>query len=587
MSDIGTTPLKNFFDGIAFLNKYPLLSKATSDDDVPIPGYLLTEINKITFESEAHRLHLLEFLITRLTRDAPNVRLKTLKILHHIAKNGHREFCQLLRKKDGALKDVADYTPPVDSIRHQDVYANIRKEAQNVLLYIFSSEADTSANNDAGSAGDEVQPGTALQLSGMGSSIKAGKYDGFGNAPIQVPKSVTEKVVGSLSGAVEKLIKSPESEAETIHRTLKTVDSGSYLPVKVTPLTSIPEEPSPSKPNTTSRRKHKRAHKPGRAGGGWEEDGGDQGGNDDDSGCPEHRTDRSSQQSVMSSDSLERLDLSSSTDWSAEISLVEEFLASALEDLPTRAEIQSMNKRCSRLNCDKIVEILSGKLPGSTAASQMRILLCVETLLHSELAPVDVLAAALVDNLTLVRDSSPTSALQIKATKILLILEKCLRYLNHSSVDSPDSAVKSPSVDLEESNNKTTQDITESPGSAFSQPTLVTKLVDDADSTTPDSISPVRPELTVIKLEFSPNLSRCQTNSETNTTTTQAINNSTTTISPEHNNDDDETITVIANGNQEELDDIEITMSEINLETSVVNNEDYCRNITTSSVHCD
>ncbi|KAB7499790.1 AP-4 complex accessory subunit tepsin, partial [Armadillidium nasatum] len=46
---------------------YPLLFKAVTDNETPISGYTYEEIAKISFQSQQHRIHLVDFFLSRLS----------------------------------------------------------------------------------------------------------------------------------------------------------------------------------------------------------------------------------------------------------------------------------------------------------------------------------------------------------------------------------------------------------------------------------------------------------------------------------------------------------------------------------------
>jgi hypothetical protein len=58
-----------------------MLSKATSNDDVPTSGYLLTEVAKLTRESPQTCAYVEDFLVDKLKSSSAAVKLKVCEII--------------------------------------------------------------------------------------------------------------------------------------------------------------------------------------------------------------------------------------------------------------------------------------------------------------------------------------------------------------------------------------------------------------------------------------------------------------------------------------------------------------------------
>jgi len=76
-----------------------MLNKATSPDDVPTPGYMFTEIAKATFADINACQQLADYLLKKLERDNPHVKMKALRIIRHVCEQGKPDFRRAVQKK--------------------------------------------------------------------------------------------------------------------------------------------------------------------------------------------------------------------------------------------------------------------------------------------------------------------------------------------------------------------------------------------------------------------------------------------------------------------------------------------------------
>lgn len=214
-----------FFGAVALLNKFPVLIRATTDDYEPIPGYAYGEIIKISYETETICEQLHAYFIDRLEKDSGFVKLKVLKLLRHLIQNGSSLFRKILRKQYKQIIACTNTSGPADSQYGLTVYKAVRSEAKEVLQILFDSQ---SIEGDVEDDGRLRSPGKFM--SGMGPSMQSGKYDGFGFSSPLPEKTVTEKVVNSLSEFVGKLMNRPDNDAEMFRKSLE-VDRGPYRAV--------------------------------------------------------------------------------------------------------------------------------------------------------------------------------------------------------------------------------------------------------------------------------------------------------------------------------------------------------------------
>lgn len=83
-----------------------MLNRATSDKSEPTPGYLFSDIAKLTFESSEMSHDLMNYLLSRLKKKSVHTKLKTLKILKYCVEKGDEGFVQDLQKRSEDLRLV-------------------------------------------------------------------------------------------------------------------------------------------------------------------------------------------------------------------------------------------------------------------------------------------------------------------------------------------------------------------------------------------------------------------------------------------------------------------------------------------------
>eukprot|EP01068_Selenidium_serpulae_P015974 Selendium_serpulae@DN6256_c0_g1_i10.p1 len=137
-----------------------LLNKATRANDEATPGYLHKEIASMTYASATVGAELEDFLLKRLNRDDPYVKLKVLKIIKYVSENGNPEFRRALQRKTEAIKQCMSYHGPAHPVRGDAPSHDVRVEAETCLKVLFGPE----------------------NYSGYGTSVKhSGRIEGFGN----------------------------------------------------------------------------------------------------------------------------------------------------------------------------------------------------------------------------------------------------------------------------------------------------------------------------------------------------------------------------------------------------------------------
>eukprot|EP01135_Chromosphaera_perkinsii_P010813 Nk52_evm8s2241 gene=Nk52_evmTU8s2241 len=156
---------------LAFAKHLPLLMKATSDSSEPASGYLLKEVCDMTFESlyicgEVHN-----YLVKRLEGNRKYwIKLKVLKLMHHLTKHGHPSFRKELAKNTGGVSECVNFSGAPDPLHGNAPYVKIQKIANDILEMLFQSPPQ-----DQG----EESPLHGKMVSFGG--ISGAKMEGFGN----------------------------------------------------------------------------------------------------------------------------------------------------------------------------------------------------------------------------------------------------------------------------------------------------------------------------------------------------------------------------------------------------------------------
>jgi len=122
-----------------------MLNKATSADDVPTPGYMFADIAKSTFADLNACQQLADYLIKKLERDNPQVKVKVLRIIRHVCDSGKPDFRRAVQKKADVVKACLQYRGAPDPLKGDAPNKAVRDEADAAVKSVFSSDAQTNA----------------------------------------------------------------------------------------------------------------------------------------------------------------------------------------------------------------------------------------------------------------------------------------------------------------------------------------------------------------------------------------------------------------------------------------------------------
>ncbi|KAK7870622.1 hypothetical protein R5R35_009121 [Gryllus longicercus] len=428
--------VSDIMDKVSFVNYLPMLTRATADNQEPVPGYLFQEIEKITLQPEPSCQLLVDYLTQRLDRPSAAVKMKVLKIMKHLVNNAPRHFRYHLRKKDGSIKMATSYHEAPNPLTGTSAAEAVRKHSQDLLQLLFDAQLMAADENPQSK---QVASSNIPKLGGLGSSKAAsGKYEGFGSSPMQKEMSITDKILHT----IESWATTPDETNRIIQEALSN-DPGNYEPIPVNLVLPSPSLKPPTQPQKPPVKK--RVHIPGKAGGGWEELpvpysssflGGDSVVSADSSSDPGAR--EATENTVSEADDINTLP--------PEASLVQDFCSSG--PLPcSLSEIRSTGQRCVQLNVKEVVQsivkVLETHFPqssreesqeeletGNPEVQLTRAMLLLEWLLRTDVVHYPTVSDMCCSSLTQIASLNKSSAsskplpLQAKAEKLLLILEK-------------------------------------------------------------------------------------------------------------------------------------------------------------------
>ncbi|CAL1277952.1 unnamed protein product [Larinioides sclopetarius] len=333
-----------------------------------------------------------------------------------------------------ALKEALGFYGPPDDLHGKTFYENIRKMAKEILEYVFSEDKRSQEN---------ILPPTPSELTGYGSSASSKNLQGFGFS-VKTQKTVSEKMSDGISNFVEKLLPS-NKPVETAHVSLLNEALPQYKPLIIN--RSIPDceevlsqsRPSPVQMPAPILRPKKKVsvYKPGRPGGGWDDS------EDEEEVEPEVvAPEEVSQKSCTSVDSVDfsKIELKEVTvDWVDEHKVVDEFTVNEKLNKLDSAKILSLSKRCSSLNCDKVLDFLVEKLSRNVENVQLRALIFMEYLLFHDIITLESLLRIVLPSLKELneREDEVPVAVKVKSKKITLIIENLNRICQQRQLKQP------------------------------------------------------------------------------------------------------------------------------------------------------
>ncbi|XP_065065663.1 AP-4 complex accessory subunit tepsin-like isoform X2 [Rhopilema esculentum] len=390
---------------VTFVNKVPLLMKATSADASLPAGHIYDEIANITYESLAHNDVLVEFLTERLKKASPHVKLKVLLIMKAVVRKGHKEFQQSLSKQSQGIREAKNFSGPPDPLHGDAPYVKVREAAGELLELLF----DTDGNQNDARSQQINQP--TRKMEGFGSS----NYGGARQMPssfITSSRSQENQDRGALGNAIQHV---KDTFSYAFNENAKAINnyhqrdsdlSGSYQRLEDNERKFI------KRPSQTLNLLGSNADTPKRV-------------NLNSSNVPavELREEAKWMSSMANTESAYN-DGYSSQNWSQESVLIEKVTTpGGVRLAPGKTELQDFIKKCESLNFEKIVELIDEKLQSSDYRVQMKSLFLIESLLNCSISNArETIAELLSSSLEALCQSSQT-VVKNKSRKLVQILK--------------------------------------------------------------------------------------------------------------------------------------------------------------------
>lgn len=170
-----------------------MLNEATSSDDSPTPGYMLSDIAKSTLANYQACVQLQDFLIARMAKKNHNIKFKSLVIVKHVCRNGRLEFKRDMARRVEGIKECLEFKGPPDPLRGDQIYERVRVAAREALEAVFDSQMPVTTS--AVAAANRIQ----------------GMSGGYGTEQTSVPAKRESGIFSSVSSALSWGSSSDES----------------------------------------------------------------------------------------------------------------------------------------------------------------------------------------------------------------------------------------------------------------------------------------------------------------------------------------------------------------------------------------
>ncbi|KAF1776403.1 Armadillo-type fold [Phytophthora cactorum] len=117
-----------------------LLTRATSKDDTPTPGYLYGEIARMTQHSYDTCTKVQDFLISRVKNKHHTIKYKALQVIKHVCREGRVDFKREMQKHIPTIKECLQFRGVPDPLKGDEYYRRVREAAKEVLDAIYDTD---------------------------------------------------------------------------------------------------------------------------------------------------------------------------------------------------------------------------------------------------------------------------------------------------------------------------------------------------------------------------------------------------------------------------------------------------------------
>jgi hypothetical protein len=153
-----------------------LVTRATSSDAGPTPGYMYGEICRMTHNSYEGCSQVAQFLLERIKKNNPTIKYKCLGVMKHVCIKGRPDFKKIVQRNMEHVKACLTFTGPPDPLRGEEPYKKVRQAAKEAIEAVYADGNQYAANAAA---------------------TYGGRIQGFGNEPpVDSPAGVDERTSG-------------------------------------------------------------------------------------------------------------------------------------------------------------------------------------------------------------------------------------------------------------------------------------------------------------------------------------------------------------------------------------------------------
>ncbi|KAE9026138.1 hypothetical protein PR003_g11433 [Phytophthora rubi] len=117
-----------------------LLTRATSKDDTPTPGYLYGEIARMTQHSYETCTKVQDFLISRVKNKHHTIKYKALQVIKHVCREGRVDFKREMQKHIPTVKECLQFRGVPDPLKGDEYFRRVREAAKEVLDAIYDTD---------------------------------------------------------------------------------------------------------------------------------------------------------------------------------------------------------------------------------------------------------------------------------------------------------------------------------------------------------------------------------------------------------------------------------------------------------------
>eukprot|EP00112_Aurelia_sp_Birch-Aquarium-sp1_P000554 Seg1053.6 transcript_id=Seg1053.6/GoldUCD/mRNA.D3Y31 product="AP-4 complex accessory subunit tepsin" protein_id=Seg1053.6/GoldUCD/D3Y31 len=412
--------LSGFMSKVTFVNKVPMLMKATSSDPTPPAGHIYGEIANFTYESLEQNDNLVEFLVDRLKKSSPYIKLKVLLIMKAVVLKGHDEFRKSLCKQAQGIRDARSFSGPPDPLNGDAPYVNVREAAGQLLQVLF--DTDRASNESRSNASYSAK---SLKMTGFGSS-NYGTSSGTNSESSSSAGNSSSQDLGFIGNAIQRV---KDNISYTFQENVNAI-SKYHNPEQKSAENGYQQYDDKEKslinrPSQTFNLFGGKSENPRNSEGSM---------NDPSQLISSSSRDWKPQidSSGLSATYKETADGNSFSEQEEssdqEIKLVESITAAGGIRLnPGRAELQEFVKKCENSDAEKVLQLLKDKLQSSDYKIQMKALFAIESLLNSSISDISDLIFSILGESIAELSSANQTAVKNKASKLSHILKPQLK----------------------------------------------------------------------------------------------------------------------------------------------------------------